>query len=297
MGVIKNSNLGKEVIYPESYDKSVLFRIPRIDNRIIYGIDESNLPFVGWDVWNAYEVSFLTDNGLPVSRVMKMMYSAGSKYLVESKSLKLYLNSFNMEKCGKSWAAAEANVRNTIANDLSELLETEVHVHFFSDVNQHMRAFDDLKDKKLIMQIPEDKLEQMEFTHFLESPELLKGIKKHESHLYEFRSDLLRSNCPVTNQPDWGDLFVRMESPYDIDLSSIVAYLISFRKENHFHEEVAEMVFQRFHEHFEPSSLMVAAMYTRRGGIDINPIRATHEALIDEAFRTTEMRLGKTLRQ
>lgn len=292
---LQYSQLGKETLYPENYDKSVLFRIERAENREKYGIDTLNLPFTGIDVWNAYEISFLTDNGLPVSRVMKMSYPAESKYLVESKSLKLYLNSFNMEKCGKTQSDAGDFVRKAIAADLSELLETTVNVSFFSDSDSKLFAFSGYKDLKNL--ISEEALDEIAFSHFLEAPELLSGRKVNETRFYEFRSDLLRSNCPVTNQPDWGDLFVRMECRYDIDLTSIIAYLVSFRKENHFHEEVSEMIFKRFLDTFTPDSLMVAAMYTRRGGIDINPVRATHVSLIEEAFLSTGERLGKTLRQ
>jgi 7-cyano-7-deazaguanine reductase len=107
----------------------------------------------------------------------------------------------------------------------------------------------------------------------------------------------LRSNCRVTNQPDWGDLFVEMTTLHEIELSSVMEYLVSFRKENHFHEEVVEMIYKRFLDAFEPSKLMVAAMYTRRGGIDINPIRASHIELIDEVFVSESCRVAKTLRQ
>lgn len=297
MALLNDSRLGKETVYPENYDKSVLFRIPRADNRELYGISSDKLPFFGIDVWNAYEISFLTDSGLPVSRVMKMVYSAESKYLVESKSLKLYLNSFNMEKLGKSVSDAEEKIKKIITTDMSELLETEVKINFFSDADRKMIAFADLNDNKLTDMVPQSLLESITFDHFTESPELLKGLRTNDLHSYNFRSDLLRSNCPVTNQPDWGDLFVRLTTPYEIDLTSVIAYLVSFRRENHFHEEVAEMIFKRFMDVFEPESLMIAAMYTRRGGIDINPIRTTHLSMIDPAFSDMEKRLGKNLRQ
>lgn len=297
MTLLHSSQLGKDSPYPEKYDPSVLFRIPRAENRELYEIHSAKLPFIGFDVWNAYEISFLTDNGLPVIRVMKMIYSAESKFLVESKSLKLYLNSFNMEKFGKSSFEAQEKVKDIIIHDLSELLETTVKVNFFSDVDLKIAAFVDLKSRRLIDLVPEVQLENISFEHFIESPELLKGVKTTQIKSYNFRSDLLRSNCPVTNQPDWGDLFVRMRSPYHIDLSTVIAYLVSFRRENHFHEEVVEMIFKRFYDIFEPECLMVAAMYTRRGGIDINPIRTTDASLIDEAFLDMDKRLGKNLRQ
>ena len=294
---LKNSLLGKDAATPEKYDASLLFRIPRSENREHYGLEAGRLPFVGVDVWNCYEVSFMTDNGLPVSRMMKLIYSCESEFLVESKSLKLYLNSFNMEKLGQSVQLAEKNFIEIVSTDLSNLLETKVQAILFTDQSAEMIPFHELADKQLTDLVSAEKLEQIEFSHFLESPDLLKAELTDTVHEYAFRSDLLRSNCRVTNQPDWGDLFVRMRTKSVVDLSTIVAYLVSFRKENHFHEEVVEMIYKRFWDIFEPEELMVAAMYTRRGGIDINPVRASHLALLDEAFVSTTKRLAKTLRQ
>ena len=294
---LNESSLGKKSATPEKYDASLLFRIPRSENRLRYGIEDDKLPFMGVDVWNCYEVSFLTANGFPVSRMMKLIYPCESEYLVESKSLKLYLNSFNMERFGKMIQEAENSVIEIIQRDLSSLLETDVTVVLFSDRSEEQFAFADLKSNQLINFIAPETLESMKFAHFLETPDLLKGNLTDQIHEYAFRTDLLRSNCRVTNQPDWGDLFVRISGNYEIDLSSVVEYLVSFRKENHFHEEVVEMIYKRFNDIFKPEKLMVAAMYTRRGGIDINPVRVSHSELIDEAFLSTTRRLGKTMRQ
>ena len=202
-----------------------------------------------------------------------------------------------MERFAKTIQESEKSVIEIIQRDLSALLETEVTVVFFSDKSEEQIAFSDLKNSQLIDLILPATLESMEFAHFLETPELLKGNLTNENHEYAFRTDLLRSNCRVTNQPDWGDLFVRISTKYEIDLTSVVAYLVSFRKENHFHEEGVEMIYKRLSDIFNPDNLMVAAMYTRRGGIDINPIRVSHKELIDTAFLSTSSRLGKTLRQ
>ena len=294
---IKDSLLGKEALIPERYDASLLFRIPRAENRVHYGIDDVQLPFVGFDVWNCYEVSFLTDNGLPVSRVLKLIYSCASQYLVESKSLKLYLNAFNMDRFGKTIAKAESRVLEMIRTDLSNLLETDVQVILFDTESEVKQAFPDLWEADLSRLVPAEVQESIEFSRFVESPELLRGTITDKVHEYDFHSDLLRSNCRVTNQPDWGDLFVKMTTNQEVDLSSIMEYLVSFRKENHFHEEVVEMIYKRFLDRFKPSTLMVAAMYTRRGGIDINPVRASHPELIDEALISSRFRVEKTMRQ
>lgn len=294
---IHDTILGKTASTPEHYDANLLFRIPRSENREQYGILDANLPFVGFDVWNCYELSFLTDNGLPVSRVMKLIYPADSRYLVESKSLKLYLNAFNMDSFGQTIAQAEKKVAEIIAKDLSALLEIEVHVTLFGVDVPVQQAFPQLQKRNLSDLVPVEMQESIQFIRFTESPELLRSIETDISHSYAFCSDLLRSNCRVTNQPDWGDLFVEITTKHEIELGSVMEYLVSFRKENHFHEEVVEMIYKRFSDIFNPEKLMVAAMYTRRGGIDINPIRASHLELLDNVLISPKVRMDKTLRQ
>jgi len=294
---INDTILGKTASTPEHYDAQLLFRIPRSENREQYGISDANLPFVGFDVWNCYELSFLTDNGLPVSRVMKLIYPADSRYLVESKSLKLYLNAFNMDSFGQTIAQAEKKVVEIITKDLSAMLEIEVHVTLFGVDGPVQQAFPMLQKRHLSDLVQVEMQESIQFKRFTESPELLRSIETDTSHSYAFCSDLLRSNCRVTNQPDWGDLFVEMTTKHEIELGSVMEYLVSFRKENHFHEEVVEMIYKRFSDIFNPEKLMVAAMYTRRGGIDINPIRASHLELLDTVLLSPEVRVDKTLRQ
>ena len=292
---IYDSLLGKEASTPEKYDASLLFRIPRSENRIKYEIENSHLPFVGVDVWNCYEMSFLTKNGLPVSRIMKLVYPADSEFIVESKSLKLYLNSFNMECFETGIEDSISRVQAIIEKDLSCLLKTKISVNLFDENGRKTIPFLDIKNINRYISTKEQEL--IVFEHYQETPKLLQSQKTEETYDYSFHTDLLRSNCRVTNQPDWGNLFVRISAKYILDFSSIIRYLVSFRKENHFHEEVVEMIYKRFKDAFEPEKLMVAAMYTRRGGIDINPIRASHENLLEEAFLIKSARLAKTLRQ
>ena len=145
--------------------------------------------------------------------------------------------------------------------------------------------------------IPLAEQEAIQFGHYEETPSLLTGTPTGEEQEYAFTSDLLRSNCRVTHQPDWGDLFVKMRCQYRVDFASLVQYLVSFRKENHFHEEVVEMIYKRLWDTFRPARLMVAAMYTRRGGIDINPLRCSHREDVEPAFLSPDMRLGRRWRQ
>lgn len=293
---LNDSFLGKKVPIVENYDPSLLFKIPRSINREKYNISSENLPFVGADIWNCYEVSFLTKNGLPISRVMKLIYSANSTYLVESKSLKLYLNSFNMEKFGETIKESEEMVIERIKNDLSNLIDEEVIIALFSAKDKAVKPFSKFYSYDLLQFIPSEKLANLQFECFNENSHLLRSNLTETIHEYVFYSDVLRSNCPVTHQPDWGDVFVKMTTKHEIDFSSILQYLVSFRKEAHFHEEIVEIIYKRFLEHFQPEKLMVCAMYTRRGGIDINPIRASENSLLNEDLLSTQYRIERNFR-
>jgi 7-cyano-7-deazaguanine reductase len=294
---IHSTGLGKNISIPQNYDPSLLFRIPRSENRIQYQLIKNNLPFVGFDVWNCYEVSFLTDNGLPINGVIKLIYSANSEYIVESKSLKIYLFSLNMERFGRTELIATQNAIATITKDLQQLLEIEVSLSFFRNESPTKKAFEKFCFVDLSEFIPLYEKENIVFSHFTETPSLLSSTKTQQLETYTFHTDLLRSNCRVTNQPDWGDLYVHISTMHRINFTSVLEYIISFRKENHFHEEVVEMIYKRFFDAFHPNELMVAAMYTRRGGIDINPIRASHLQLIDSFFISPTHRIEKNCRQ
>ncbi|MDR2823562.1 MAG: NADPH-dependent 7-cyano-7-deazaguanine reductase QueF [Prevotellaceae bacterium] len=294
---LRNSSLGKRTILAQKRDTSLLFRISRAENRRKIGIDDDDLSFEGSDVWNCYEVSFLTDNGLPVQRILKIVVPAQSKFIVESKSLKLYLFSYNFERQGTTVADAEQKTETMIKCDLENLLETPIRLKLFDCMAKPFPAFENPFYKNLLDFINLDEVNIRQFTHFKEAPELLHGEKTNETCEIAFRTDLLRSNCPVTNQPDWGELFVRIRTDFAIDFAAIAEYVVSLRCENHFHEEVTELIFQRLYDVFCPEKLMVAAAYTRRGGIDINPIRATHRDWAEQIFLSENNLIEKTWRQ
>jgi 7-cyano-7-deazaguanine reductase len=291
---IEATVLGKTVGHSHVYDPDVLVAVPRIENRTQYDIDEDNLPFVGFDSWHAYEVSFMTKKGRPVSFVAKIVYSSDSECIVESKSLKLYLNSFNMMRYGKDKKEASDIVHSIITADLSKLLDTRVKVAFYSSDKDAECVFSDfpLLDDLIDM-------DQIEFTEFSESPELLKENKELPSDENElcFKSDLLRSNCKITSQPDWGTVFIHIAGESIPTIESIARFLVSFRREDHFHEEVVEMIYKRLYDKFEPAELMVSASYTRRGGIDICPSRATSIDLLDEGLINVDVLTRKEVRQ
>ena len=265
---IASKHLGKKSTGSESYDPSLLVAVPRSANREQYNIKNENLPFIGYDIWHGYEFSTLTENGIPITRVLKLKYNCNNEYLVESKSLKLYLNSFNMSRFGKTVSETLEICKNLIEKDLSEKLETKVEVNFLGNKVERIEIYKEFQN--LMDFIDETSLK---IDNFKEAPELLKAEESQEQE-YFLTFDSLRSNCRVTHQPDFGDAFIYYKSKKHILENSIVQYLSSFRSEYHFHEECCEMIFKRMQDLLdEEDELFVCALYTRRGGIDICPIR------------------------
>ena len=294
-----SKHLGKTSQYKSQYDPKLLVREPRSSNRKHLGIKEKSLPFIGCDVWNGYEVSALTTNGVPVCGVAKVVYPSDSKYIVESKSMKLYWNTFNMTKMGDTFDKVIKNIEDTASKDLSKYLQTDVRVTVFptSDSFNNNNPFND-KNYKRLENTNEIDAESYYVHVYSETPSLLETKKPNsKTKPYKAMSSLLKSNCRVTSQPDWGDVFISLEGTQHPSDKELLKYIISFRDECHFHEEICETIFTRLNNTFEPRSLMVACLYVRRGGWDINPIRTTHEYLIDEFFWDHKVPWIKTLRQ
>ena len=277
---IASKFLGKKVSGSENYDPSLLVAIPREENRKQYNLNNENLPFYGWDVWHAYEFSSMTENGIPVTRLLKLKYSCNSKFLVESKSLKLYLNSFNMTRFGKNISECLAICKSKIERDLSERLETEVKINFIDNSTEKVQIYENFQN---IMQfVNENNLRREKFK---EAPEVLYTEPNNTIKEYYLTFDSLRSNCRVTHQPDFGDLFLYYKSAKHITEESLVKYLSSFRSEYHFHEECCEMIFKRLHDILDKDDkLFVCALYTRRGGIDICPSRWTPNCEVQDVL-------------
>lgn len=283
--------LGKVVEYPKEYSPEILVTVPRKENREKYGIHSPAKIFKGYDVWHAYEAGFLTQKGLPVTGLLKIVYQTSSPYIVESKSLKLYFNSFNMSRYGANRKKGIAEFCEIISNDLGKLLTTSVQVNFFSKypdiVSNDFEGFSVLED--------DIDVEEMEFAHFSETPSLL--LPDEQGGEMKVVSHLLRSNCKVTHQPDWGSAFILMKGEVLPRLDGLLGYLISFRNENHFHEEICEIIYKRLWEMFSPSGLMVACIYTRRGGIDICPVRASNSNIIPRSLCSVNKITTRLLRQ
>lgn len=277
---IASKFLGKKVSGSENYDPSLLVAIPREENRKQYNLNNENLPFYGWDVWHAYEFSSMTENGIPVTRLLKLKYSCNSKFLVESKSLKLYLNSFNMTRFGKNISECLAICKSKIERDLSERLETEVKINFIDNSTEKVQIYENFQN---IMQFVNEN--NLRIEKFKEAPEVLYTEPNNTIKEYYLTFDSLRSNCRVTHQPDFGDLFLYYKSAKHITEESLVKYLSSFRSEYHFHEECCEMIFKRLHDILDKDDkLFVCALYTRRGGIDICPSRWTPNCEVQDVL-------------
>jgi 7-cyano-7-deazaguanine reductase len=279
--------------YSDKYDPSLLVAVPRYLNREAYGIKETSLPFVGVDAWNAYEVSAITEKGRPVAGMLKIVCPADSPFHVESKSIKLYLNSFNMTPFGQTAEECIKFIEDQVSKDLTELLQGKVTCTFFGDDYSVEYSFTGYEDLGALVD-----LNEVEFTSFHSDASQLRVWEvKEENVVKKITSNLLRSNCRVTNQPDWGDVYIHMEGKNVADEASLAQYIVSHRQVSHFHEEICEMVFTHLMQAYQPEKLMVACLYTRRGGLDINPIRATHEDMVPTWFKTSDRRMKKTLRQ
>lgn len=279
LGKAGDGTVVKPYVTPDFIDNTLLVPVPRVLNRTAYNIDEQNLPFVGQDVWNAYEFSTLTENGFPVVGHVKIVYTSNSHSIVESKSLKLYLNSFNMVKLGSTVQEVIENSKKIITDDLTNALGVPVNVEIFTPpINMDVGLPVSNVFLNVEMIVPVNKVT---FNAYNETPDLLESTLQEKNTPTYLTSSSLRSNCRVTNQPDWGDVYVYMLSKHKLQAESFLKYLVSMRKENHFHEEICECIYKRLHDKFNPEELFVACLYTRRGGIDINPVRASNQSLID----------------
>ena len=268
---LEASPLGKAVAYAEHYDPALLFPIPRQGKRDEIGIAEAALPFVGEDIWNAYELSWLDPRGKPVVALAHFIVPATSPNLIESKSLKLYLNSFNQTRL-----AGVDELVATLTRDLSAAAGAPVLVHVAPLSTRPQRPMGYPKGILL------DGLE-IDVDLYTPEPALLSADTSRAPVTETLYSHLLKSNCLVTGQPDWAMLVVRYTGA-PIDREGLLRYIISFRQHNEFHEQCVERVFVDILRQCQPSALSVFARYTRRGGLDINPYRRTPGMAVPAPF-------------
>ena len=266
-----NKHLGKSSEYASNYDPGLLVREPRQSNRTHINVTDDNLPFIGSDTWNGYEVTGLTNSGRPVVGVAKFVYPCDSKYIVESKSLKLYFNSFCMTHMGETEADVLLNIEGTAAKDLSEYLETNVEVRVFSNfeaLNDPTHAmgewhrgvsFSNNLVQGYVTLEAKCSNDAMVFNTYSETPELLEVVDSDESSQF-FHSSLLRSRCRVTSQPDSGDVYICFRGSKTVTEESLLKYIVSFRDECHFHEEICETIYTRLFEMLEPDVYMLVGV-------------------------------------
>ena len=255
--------LGKPTDYPTEYSPQVLFAVPRIEARKALGLGDE-LPFHGEDLWNAWELTWLEPSGKPVVATAVIIVPADSPNIVESKSLKLYLNSLAM-----SQYASSDEVAGIISRDLSGTTGSEVDISILP-ANDSSTA--------RIVDLPGDCIDDLEVQIDVSAgvdAETLRTVGE-ASVEEELHSHLLRSNCPVTNQPDMGSVLIRYQGPA-IDRESLLRYIVSFRQHNDFHEACVERMFLDIKARCRPEKLTVYARCNRRGGLDINPFRSDFE--------------------
>ena len=272
MGIV----LGKKSRYPDQYDNSLLYPISRKIARDQLKITDP-LPFKGFDIWNCYEVSWLAKGGKPEVRVLEFFVDANSPNIIESKSLKLYLNSFNNTKFVDA-----AEVRALIERDLNAVLKSNITV-LLKDLASY--------DGQTIGNFIGTNLDSLDITidNFdivQNHPKLSEDSVQVEEVLY---SNLLKSNCLVTNQPDWASIQINYKGK-KIDTKSLLKYLVSFRNHNEFHEQCVERIFCDISAFCSPDELTIYARYTRRGGIDINPIRSSRNLNVTDVSNFRHIR-------
>lgn len=264
--------LGSKVSYSDQYDTTQLEFFSREKRRIGY-----TAPMYGFDVWTCYEVSFLRKSGLPEFHVLRIVNPADSKNIFESKSLKLYLNSFNNTKF-----SGIGEVIETIKKDLSKGAEGDVHVVKITDFVSKIESI-----------CIDSLFGELEITDYTYNPGLLQTTENSIKDIASFHSNLLKSNCEITEQPDFATIHISYVSDNNLSIESFLKYIISFRNHKEFHEPTCERVYNDLYNLLKPSFLEVICQYTRRGGIDINPARTNTNFKLEELLKY----LPKTLQQ
>jgi len=278
MSTPEHSQLGKASSYADQYDAALLFPIPRAGNRLELGISGAP-PFLGADLWTAFELSWLNPRGKPQVALAHFTVPCETPNIVESKSFKLYLNSFNHTRFAE---AAEVQAR--LRADISEAAwhgapqASQVGVKLL---------LPDMFDREPVHELDGLSLDRLdvECSRYTPAPDLLTAAFGEQPVSEVLTSNLLKSNCPVTGQPDWGSVQISYSGP-QIDQEGLLQYLVSFRKHNEFHEQCVERIFMDLWTRCKPAKLSVYARYTRRGGLDINPFRTSYPRGLPANIRT-----------
>lgn len=278
MNLPEHSQLGKASAYVDQYDASLLFPIPRAGKRLEIGVSGTP-PFFGADLWTAFELSWLNLRGKPQVALAHFTVPCESPNIVESKSFKLYLNSFNNTRF-----ADATEVQARLRADISEAAwRGEAQA---STVGVRL-LLPELFDQEQVHELDGLNLDRLdvECTRYTPAPDLLTAAFDEQPVSEVLTSNLLKSNCLVTGQPDWGSVRISYSGP-QIDQEGLLQYLVSFRNHNEFHEQCVERIFMDVWTRCKPAKLTVFARYTRRGGLDINPFRTSHPQGLPANVRT-----------
>jgi 7-cyano-7-deazaguanine reductase len=278
MNHTEQSPLGKASSYADQYDASLLFPIPRLAKRLEIGVGETP-PFFGADLWMAFELSWLNLRGKPQVALAQFTIPCESPNIVESKSFKLYLNSFNNTRFTD---AAEVQAR--LRADISEAAWRGAPQPSSVGVKLLLPELFDREDVAEFDGLSLDRLD-VECTRYTPAPDLLTAAFDEAPVAEVLTSHLLKSNCLVTGQPDWGSVRISYSGP-QINQEGLLQYIVSFRNHNEFHEQCVERIFMDIWTRCKPLKLTVYARYTRRGGLDISPFRTSHPQALPAAVRT-----------
>ncbi len=274
----EESQLGKPAPYTDHYDPTLLFPISRAPKREEIGLHGS-VPFFGADLWTAFELSWLNARGKPQVAIAHITVPCETPNIVESKSFKLYLGSFS----NTNFASAN-EVRDRIRKDVAEALWRGAPTQGSIGVRLLMPELFDQEPVQELDGLSLDRLD-IECTQYTPAPELLTAARDEQPVEETLTSNLLKSNCLVTGQPDWGSVQIHYSGP-QIDQEGLLKYLVSFRNHNEFHEQCVERIFMDVWRRCKPVKLTVYARYTRRGGLDINPFRTSHPGGLPANIRT-----------
>jgi len=270
MTMTGNQTLGQQASYTDKYSPGLLVAIARVENRAAMGLS-LDLPFQGVDIWNAWELTWLENNGRPNVATLQLRVPAESPNLIESKSLKLYLNSYSMSRFDTA-----DDVCSRIRSDLSGCADAEVVVSLGPASSASSASIESLPGNCI------DDLD-VECNVWDVDASLLQADQGNIVSA-ALHSNVLRSLCPVTSQPDFGSVLVNYEGP-EIDSASLLRYIVSFRQHKDFHEACVERMFLDIKERCRPTRLAVYARFQRRGGIDINPFRADAGVVLADILR------------
>jgi 7-cyano-7-deazaguanine reductase len=287
-------------VFTDTFDPSLLVPMPRALAREEYGI--TGKEFVGWDAWHCHEATFLLTNGVPVAGTLKIVYSSNSEFMVESKSIKLYLNTFDMCKMGTNISSGIKKYEKQISEDLTKALKTPVHVKFhknYADVS----ATNPVYDYEDIYEHMGDDIYYMSNIDYNadNTYEVTKksAVAGKRSKVYKFGTNVLRSRCRHTKQKDTGSgyIYLELEPGYELNVENVLRQILQLREKNEFHEFCSEVLFTKFIGQEGVKECMVTLLYARRGSLDINPVRASKPELIPQVMKDVNLYTKKAMGQ